>query len=224
MMRATLLPLCRMAPALIVFQLGFLRVARSQSVTSTSPEQVSVRAENEQLGDLLREIQTVVGIEKLIIDPGVEQRPVSITLENEPVDKAIMEILDAAKVGGVVWGGNGQPYRVFAGSGEPTKIPEPNQPPPPDQPRAMSDEAPAQLSPRKERTNPRAPVPPRGQQRPRGAPGAPVRPEDPGFGRPRTATGDASLLVPATAPRLAGVGAILGLGFLLGQLLVVRKH
>ena len=89
---------------------------RAQSVERVGEDQVTVQAEGVTLGALLREIAEVVPIEKLLIDPSVEDKPVQIKLDNVSFSEALTRILEAAGVNYAIQGGNERPYRVFAGS------------------------------------------------------------------------------------------------------------
>jgi len=175
--------------------------AAVQTVESTSPGHISVRAEGQPLDELLLELNTVIDFDMLLVDRKVEKRPVTVSIVNELVEDALWEILDAAKVNGIVWGREGEPYRLFAGS--PNEFKSPGR-----RVRSLLEEAPPSAQAPARQTKPND------QDRPRRATG-PAR-------APRTATGNASLGSVPERIRWVQLGAILGSGMLMGLGLVGR--
>ncbi len=114
--------------------------AGAQSVVSVGPDRVSVHAENVPLSQLLAEFSEIVKIETLMLDPKVGEKPISLKLEDVAVTEAIEEVLELAEVNYTLWGGSGQPIRLFAGDPEsevpslrterPVEDPEPQPEPP----------------------------------------------------------------------------------------------
>ena len=87
----------------------------TQSVTPEDEGRISIQARDVRLGKLLRELETVSSMGRLLIDPDVEAKTVSVSLENVDVADALEEILSGAGIDFVIWGGKNQVLGVFAG-------------------------------------------------------------------------------------------------------------
>lgn len=109
--------------------------ASAQSISESGPGRISVEAEQVPLDTLLKELGEIATLEKVIIAPEVENRPVTLTISDVPIKDAIEKILEAADVNHAVWGGDGEPFRIYAGLAEDavstppvpskTEVPEP---------------------------------------------------------------------------------------------------
>ncbi len=106
-------------PAIVfVVMLSPAAHAWTQSVTPEGDGRVSVQARSVRLGKLLRELEAVSSMGRLLIDPDVEARTVSVSLENVEISDALREIFGAAGIDFVIWGGKDQMLGVFAGDVE----------------------------------------------------------------------------------------------------------
>jgi len=85
------------------------------SVTRLADERVNVKADRVPLGQLLRELATVTPIPKLVIEPKLEQQPVSAYLEGASVAEAIRKTLEESGVQFLLWGGAGEPLGLYVG-------------------------------------------------------------------------------------------------------------
>ena len=198
--------------------------APAQSVERASAGRISIHAEKRPLGEILRELKTVIDIELLLITSKAEKQVVSLSLEDTLEVEALWAILDAANVDGVVWGGKGKPYRVFAGSLQSSIDSKRIQLSTPEQPAASPGGERRATSPaekrRSEDDKPTGVRPDRREPEMRPGKAPPLGQRLPAL--PRIATGDASLPGVPGASQLARLGAILGLGLLMGLALVVR--
>jgi len=168
--------------------------AFAQTVELVGDSRVTVRAEGVILVNLLRELESVVPIEQILLDPAVDGKLVSIALEEVTFQEAIEEILAAAEVNYAISGKDKGPFRIFAGSQHPPR-------PVPLSERAVGLEGSA---------GPGGSGEPEGLNRTRRPPEQPQTPERPN----RTASGEAYLRVPPDGERLAMTLAILLTGFL----------
>jgi hypothetical protein len=103
---------------LLAGALSLTAFASAQSVVSEVQGRISVHARNVPLSRLLSELSEIVEIESMVVDPGIEETPISLELDNVPIEEGIAEILEAADVNYTVWGGEGEPFRIFAGRPE----------------------------------------------------------------------------------------------------------
>jgi hypothetical protein len=92
--------------------------AWAQSVVRVGPDRISIDAEEVPLVTLFNELSDIVELEMLVIDPTAEQLPVTLKADDVSVKEGIAGILDAAGVNYTIWGGNGKPFRIFAGPPE----------------------------------------------------------------------------------------------------------
>lgn len=88
---------CRSALTLAVFLLCASPAARAQNVVVTGDGTVTIKAADVELGRLLRDFAALHPFEKLTIDPQLENRPVTLTLDRVTVRDALIAILDRAE-------------------------------------------------------------------------------------------------------------------------------
>ncbi|HXV65528.1 MAG TPA: hypothetical protein VEK15_32835 [Vicinamibacteria bacterium] len=93
----------------------------AQVVKLVGDGRVTVQAEGVILVNMLRELETVIPIEQILLDPAVDGKMVRVELEDVPFREAIEEVLAAAEVNHVVWGEDNGPFRIFAGSAQQTR-------------------------------------------------------------------------------------------------------
>lgn len=92
------------------------RASAGQMVVQAADGSVSVRASGATLGELLKRLGENSTFHKLVLDPKVEGRPVSITLENATVRQAVVQILNAADVNyALTADDDGRTIRLIAG-------------------------------------------------------------------------------------------------------------
>src|SRR5881397_3172092 len=70
----------------------------AQEIARSTDGTISVRASDVPLGRLLRAVGQVVPFQKLVLDPNVEERPVTVTVEGIGIQQALMTILGSAAV------------------------------------------------------------------------------------------------------------------------------
>lgn len=188
--------------------------AQARSVERASPGNISVHADGMPLEALLLALSEVIDFDMLLVDRAVEERPVTVSLDDEPIEDALWEILEAAKVSGIVWGEEGKAFRLFAGSPSDdtstrrqvrSLLEEPSD-------SGATGTVGTGTAAGREATAPAPASPPR--EAPRRAMPAPRA--------PRTASGDASLERTPGASELARLAAVLGSGLLVGGLVVGR--
>jgi hypothetical protein len=92
------------------------RTAWAGHITRVGPDRISIRAEAVPLDRLLLELYTIAPLEILGVDPKIEHRPVTVTLEDIPVAEALPLMLKEAGLEFAVGGLKGQPARVWIGS------------------------------------------------------------------------------------------------------------
>jgi hypothetical protein len=83
-------------------------------LSSTEITQITVNAEARPLGELLRQFAALAAVDRLVIDPRIESRPVTINLENASPFDAFRRTLEAADVGYAIWGIKGREMRIYA--------------------------------------------------------------------------------------------------------------
>lgn len=96
--------------------------AFAQVVKLVGEGRVTVHADGVILVNMLRELDTVIPIEQLLLDPAVDGKMVRVELEDVPFREALEEVLSAAEVNHVVWGREEGPFRIFAGSAQQTRL------------------------------------------------------------------------------------------------------
>ena len=90
--------------------------AGAQSVELTRDGSVSIVAEGSSLGSLLARLGEKGRFHKLVVDPKVEARPVTITLDGATMRQAVVQILNAADVNyALTADDDGQAMRLIAG-------------------------------------------------------------------------------------------------------------
>lgn len=90
--------------------------ARAQAVTANADGVVSVHAGGTSLGALLVDLGKYGRFEKLVVDPSVQGRPVTIALEGVTMRQAIVQVLDAANVNyALTADDDGRSMRLIAG-------------------------------------------------------------------------------------------------------------
>ncbi len=92
--------------------------AQSAPVARVDGDNLSVEAEGVQLDRLLREVGDLVSFDTLILSPEAKRTPVTVSFRDVPIKDGILKIMEAAGINHVVWGGEGVPFRIFAGSAE----------------------------------------------------------------------------------------------------------
>jgi len=89
---------------------------RAQSVQMAPDGSVSLVAEGTALGSLLAGLGEKGRFNKLVVDPRVESRPVTITLDGATVRQAVVQILNAAEVNyALTSDDDGRSMRLIAG-------------------------------------------------------------------------------------------------------------
>jgi hypothetical protein len=89
--------------------------ASAQSATRSGDDRINVEAQSLPIGRVLRDILAVAPIEALMIDPKVENHPVSAHIVNATAGEAISQLLVDSNVPFLIWGGAKGPWRIFVG-------------------------------------------------------------------------------------------------------------
>lgn len=87
----------------------------AQTVTRSSADRISIEAQSLPIGRVLRDLLAVAPIEALMIDPKVENHPVSAHLYDVTAGEAINQLLADSNLPFLIWGGARGPWRVFVG-------------------------------------------------------------------------------------------------------------
>ena len=87
----------------------------AQSVTRSGADRISVEAQSLPIGRVLRDMLAVAPIEALMIDPKVENHPVSAHIVGASAGEAINQILADSNLPFLVWGGAAGPWRIVVG-------------------------------------------------------------------------------------------------------------
>jgi hypothetical protein len=87
----------------------------AQSVNTVADDTVTLHAIAVPLGRVLRAIAADRPLAKLTLDPDVEDRPVTVSLERSDLRRALIAVLVSAEVDYVIAGGSGAPLRLVAG-------------------------------------------------------------------------------------------------------------
>jgi len=87
----------------------------AQSVTRSAEDRISIDAQSLPIGRILREMLAVAPIEALMIDPKVENHPVSVRMIGVTSGEAINQLLADSNLPYLVWGGAQGPWRIFVG-------------------------------------------------------------------------------------------------------------
>jgi len=78
-------------------------------------DELSVDARGAQLGPLLLQVAEKVEFETLMVSAEAQNQLVTVSFQELPIREGLLKILEAADLNHVVWGGEGAPFRVFAG-------------------------------------------------------------------------------------------------------------
>ena len=83
--------------------------AQSTAITVVAPGLVTVRAEGVPLGDLMKQLSTLVAMDRLKIAPAALSVPVTVEAERVPVAEAMFLVLKASNVDYVMSGTRSSP-------------------------------------------------------------------------------------------------------------------
>ena len=116
-MRRSVDPLATSVAASLAFALlVFPHAADAQIVAQAPDGSVTVQAASAPLGDLLDRLGASGSFQKLVVDPQVAARPVSVTLDRVTVRQAVVQILNAAEVNyALTADDDGRTMRLVAG-------------------------------------------------------------------------------------------------------------
>jgi hypothetical protein len=105
----------RVSSVMLVCAAASAAPSSAQSVSRSAVDRISVEAQSLPIGRVLRDMLAVAPIEALMIDPKVENHPVSARLLNVSAGEAINQILADSNLPFLVWGGAQGPWRIFVG-------------------------------------------------------------------------------------------------------------
>lgn len=94
----------RLAPLLLALALAAPAAVAQAPVVVTGPGRVTIRASNIPLGDLLQQLSVLVTMDRLKIAPDALATPVTVEIEDTPVEVAMLEVLKASSVDYVLTG------------------------------------------------------------------------------------------------------------------------